>query len=96
MSTTIDLTNEPKTGKPRTLTITVNNVNLSYSVDLKDTDGTIIIEGKPQTFNSSSGVVGNGPAAARLANTDPNKEAKDTLLTGVAELYATYYKTVNG
>jgi hypothetical protein len=85
--TTINLANEPITGKPRVLNVNLTNLNINYSVDLKNTDGTLILAGEKSNYMSNQF---NG-----TTKTDAQKAAEATLATAVEKAYADYYKTIN-
>jgi hypothetical protein len=86
--TTVQLSNEPRTGKPRFLNVVLNNINLTYSVDLKDTDGSVIIEGKSNSYYI------NSPTMSTTV--DPIEIAKIDFEKAIADAYITLYTAING
>lgn len=93
MAITSALSNEPKTGKPRSISVTVGNVNITYAVNLLDTDNTIIIEGKNQSYQLNSFAA--TPRPGQTTTVDLNADAKTALENAIAEAFIVYYKATN-
>jgi len=93
MATIVAITNEPKTGKPRTLTVNVGAVNLSYEISLNDTDGTVILAGKQQTFNYNP----NATPIRSTSTVAPTtiSTAQTTFANAVATAFIAYYEATN-
>lgn len=79
---TVALSNEPKTGKPRVLNSNLQSVAVTYSVDLQDIDGSLILAGKINQVSISAMV--NPSDSAEL------KAAKQVWANAILIAFETY------
>jgi len=91
--TTVRLsTTEPVTGKPRNLNVNMSSVQFTHSVDLINTDGSLIIAGQNQAFNYNSF---NSLVAPTTGTTGTTINiAKAALKTAIEEAFVIYYNSV--
>jgi hypothetical protein len=90
--TQVSISNEPKSGLPRVLKVSLNNASISYSIVLNATDGSTILQGQnqvTQVLPVSTAPLPEGAVA------DPNAAAKATLESAIEAAFVTYYEATN-
>jgi hypothetical protein len=86
---TIEMANEPKTKKPRSLEVNLNNCSGSVQVTLLDTDGTPILKGAPEGINL-------GPVfGVNQEENDKVKKAREAAVDKIEDAIAEYYQAIN-
>lgn len=89
--TTIKISDDPKLGA-RQLNVTLNNVNILYSVDLLKDDGTPLFEGKNDVLQMGQLFINPN---AQNQDSDEVKAAKATFLSVVENGFADLYNALN-
>lgn len=85
---TFEISNERITGKPRNLNVTLNNVSVTYSVDLVNTDGSMINQGINKVTQLGLGSQpGSTPTEAEVT-------AKNTFLDTVTTAFEAYWSAI--
>jgi len=92
MTTTKLSSNEPVTGKPRNLNVNMSSVQFTYSVDLVNTDGSLIIAGQNQSFSYNNF---NNPLATTGTTGSTVTAAKAVLKSTIEQAYTVYYNSIN-
>lgn len=83
---TVAISNEPKTGKPRNLNISIGNLTISYSTDLMDTDGSTILKGANTNFQLTP--------FPNQGDTTEIQAAKEVLSNSVAVAFEAYFNAI--